>query len=233
MADDATTRTDSETVSGPDQARSEHPRHRMESRRETGGESGGSGRDGREARGGSQQDRDQGEPDDGIDRVSAFAGGGVAAGFFLTTLFLLGRLGAYEAISILEATLPTIRFLSSSAIAASSTVLALMLTLLGLTQRSDPSFRAQYFSRIRQIAGLCVTAMIVAVGLLVFMCVPIGESEELTRWYEVIYYVTFIIASGLGGLLVAIILLLRKAVLTVVQVTSPHLDHSHIVRDAE
>lgn len=181
----------------------------------------------------SEQDQDQGGPDHGIGRVSALAGGGVAAAFFVTTLFLLGGLGAYEAISILEATLPTIRFLCSSAIAASATVLALMLALLGLTQRTDPSFQAQHFSRIRQIAGLCVTAMIVAIGLLVFMCVPIGESEELSRWYEVIYYATFVIASGLGGLLVAISLLLRKAVLGVVDVTNPHVDHADIVGDAE
>lgn len=159
-----------------------------------------------------------------VDRSSVLAGAGVSGAIFLVTLFLLGRLGANEAISILEATLPTIRFLCSSAIGATSTVLALMLTLLGLSERTETSFEARHFARIRRIAGLCVIAMIVAIGLLLLMCVPISQSDELIPWYEFVYYATFIISSALGGLLVAIVLLLRKAVLHVIQVASPHLE---------
>ncbi|MDX1567321.1 MAG: hypothetical protein R3223_05930 [Longimicrobiales bacterium] len=168
-------------------------------------------------------DRSYPEP---VDWTPTMAGAGVSGGAFLVTLFLLGRLGASEAISILEATLPTIRFLCSSAIAATSTVLALMLTLLGVTERTETRFEDSHYARIRQVATLCVIAMVVAIGLLLFMSVPISESQELIPWYEAIYYTTFVVSAGLGGVLVAVVLILRKAVLNVVRVASPHRESS-------
>ena len=116
-------------------------------------------------------------------------------------------------------------------IAATSTVLALMLTLLGLTQSIDPEFDPRHFARIRLVASLCVAGMITAIGLLLFMCVPIAEASEFTGFYEAIYWITLVVASGLGGLIVAVVLILRKAVVALLQVASPHLSGDHVVVD--
>lgn len=60
----------------------------------------------------------------------ALAGGAFTALFAVGVMSLVGRVGDYQARRLLEATIPTIRFLSSSVMTASATVLALMLTML-------------------------------------------------------------------------------------------------------
>lgn len=154
----------------------------------------------------------------------ALVGGGVAALVFLLTLVGVGRVGDSEAMRLLEATLPTIRFLCSSSIAGASTVLALMLTMLGLTRDIDKDLDPEYYDRIRHIATLCVTVLVGAVGLLLFLAVPIRESDGLETWYNVIYYAVLVMASLLGGALVAIVLAIRQAVFTLVHVSDPHAD---------
>ncbi|MEJ2540217.1 MAG: hypothetical protein P8188_09630 [Gemmatimonadota bacterium] len=142
----------------------------------------------------------------------ALAGGGASATVFLLAAVGIGRVGDRQAMSLLESTLPTIRFLCSSAIGSAATVLALMVTLLGLSQRFDSDVRPRYFRRIRHISGLCVSVMVGGIGLLLLLTVPLSESEEFVRWYNAIYYGVLVVASLLGGGLVAMTLALRKAV---------------------
>lgn len=154
----------------------------------------------------------------------SLVGGGIATLVFLLTLFGIGRVGDSEAIRLLEATLPTIRFLCSSSIAGASTVLALMLTMLGLSREVDADLDAEYYDRVRHIATLCVAVLVGAVGLLLFLAVPLGESDGLHTWYNVIYYAVLVMSSLLGGSLVAIVLSIRQAVLTLVRISDPHAD---------
>ena len=132
------------------------------------------------------------------------AGGGLAAVVFLGTSLALGNVGEREALILLESTLPTIRFLCSAAIGASATILALMLTLLGLSQDMEGEIHPDYFTRIQHIATMSVWAMVGGVGLLVILVVPLGESEDISTWYSVIYYAILVMASLLGGGLVAV-----------------------------
>lgn len=152
---------------------------------------------------------------------SALAGGGLATVVFLATALGMGSVGDREALHVLESTLPTIRFLCSGAIGAAATVLALMLTLLGLSQDLDSRIHPDYFRRIQHIATLCVWVLIGAVGLLLILCVPLGESDTLATWYNVIYYGVLVLASLLGGALVAIILTLHVAVRALLAAAHP------------
>ena len=80
---------------------------------------------------------------------------GPAVGGLITALALfggvigVGRIGDFEALRIIEAVLPTTRFLASTAIAASVTVLALLLTLIGLSLTSDMTFHPRLYKRAR------------------------------------------------------------------------------------
>jgi len=134
--------------------------------------------------------------------------------------------------SLLESTLPTIRFLCSSAIGAAATVLALMVTLLGLSQRFDSEIDPAYFRRIRRIGGLCVSVMIGGVGLLLVLTVPLSETEEFENWYNAIYYGVLVVASLVGGGLVAITLSLRTAVSGLLAAAHPEAESSMFI-DAE
>lgn len=158
-------------------------------------------------------------------------GGGLSFLVFMAVAIGVGRVGDREALSLLESTLPTLRFLCSSAIGASATVVALMVTVLGLSFRMDSKLRPEYFDRIGLIGALCVGVMAGAVTLLLVLCVPLGETEEFTTWYSAIYYSVLTIASLLGGALVATTVALRTVVVSLVAAAHPDSDSGIVVSD--
>ncbi len=160
---------------------------------------------------------------------SALTGGGVAAAVFLTVALGVGMVGDREAIGMLESTLPTIRFLCSSAIGAAATVLALMVTLVGLSKRFESLVHPAYFKRIERIGTLCVSVMVGGVGLLLLLTVPLSESEKFFEWYSAIYYAILVVASLLGGALVAMTMALRKAVMAILAAVHPEAESSMFV----
>lgn len=159
----------------------------------------------------------------------AVIGGAVSFTVFLGVAVGVGTVGDRQALQLLESTLPTIRFLCSAAIGAGATVLALMLTLLGLSRDFDARVDPDYFQRINSITTMCVGVLAVGVGLLVLLCVPLGESEALSTWYSVIYYTIIVVASLIGGTLVAITLTLESAVRALVSAADPDAESSMIV----
>lgn len=64
-----------------------------------------------------------------VDLRVALAGGALTAAVTFGTMYALGSLGPLEAQGLLQGTLPTIRFLCSTAGTASATILALMLSI--------------------------------------------------------------------------------------------------------
>lgn len=160
---------------------------------------------------------------------SALTGGGVAAAVFLLVAVGVGTVGDRQAINLLEAALPTIRFLCSSAIGAAATVLALMVTLVGLSKRLESLVHPAYFARIERIGTLCVSVMVTGVGLLLLLTVPLSESEQFVEWYNAIYYAILVAASLLGGGLVAMTMALRKAVLAIIAAVHPEQESRAIV----
>ncbi len=159
---------------------------------------------------------------------TTLSGGGLAGAVFLATALGIGMAGDREAMQALESTLPTIRFLCSAAIGAAATVMALMLTLLGLSQDFDSDIAPDYYRRIQYITTMCVVCLVGGVGLLIVLTIPLGETDALSAWYDVFYYVILVAASALGGLLVAITLTLRIAVNTLVSAVHPEASSSMI-----
>ena len=149
--------------------------------------------------------------------------GGVIAALVMGALVLaVGNLSPWEAQSLLEASLPTTRFLCSSVMAASATTLALMLTLLSLSAGVERDVKKSHYERIRQIALVDVVAFIGATLLLVTLVVPFGEASEIpSGWYIAIYYATSLLAAVLGGMLVAVMLLLYAAVRDLIATVGP------------
>lgn len=160
---------------------------------------------------------------------SALSGGGLAALVFLATTVGLGSLGDRQALHLLESTLPTIRFLCSAAVGAAATVMALMLTLLGLSREMESEVHPDYYRRIHHIATMCVVCLVGGVTILLILTLPMGESDKLEAYYDLIYYIITVAASLLGGLLVAITLTLRKAVHALLTAAHPEASSAMIV----
>jgi hypothetical protein len=109
----------------------------------------------------------------------ALIGGALAAVALFAGVAAVGRIGSFEALGLLESILPTVRFLASTVVGASVTVLALMLTVLGLTYSTEWEFRATHFLHLRQIAGLATVNIVVSVGLLLFVGIPLEAADRL------------------------------------------------------
>ena len=155
----------------------------------------------------------------------ALTGGGVAALVMAGVVLAVGNLTSFEARALLEASLPTVRFLCSSVMTASATTLALMLTMLSLSAGSEREIKRAHFERIRQIALVDVVAFVGATLLLVALVVPFAESSEIPAgWYVAIYYTSSLLASVLGGVLVAVMLLLYAAVRDLITLVGPSED---------
>lgn len=152
----------------------------------------------------------------------ALIGGAVAALIMGGVLFSVGSLSTWEARSLLEAALPTVRFLCSSLMTATATTLALMLTLLSLSTSSDRTIKSAHFERIRLIAFVDVVAFVGATLLLAILVVPFSEASDIpSGWYKGIYYSMTFFSSLLSGVLVAVMLLLYAAVRDMIDTVGP------------
>ena len=151
----------------------------------------------------------------------ALAGGALVAVFGFGMMAIAGRISSFEARNLLDAALPTIRFLASTLVAASTTILALMLALIGITAGHDANFKPGFFKRIRQISTLCILLVAGSALLLLFLTVPIDEAEGIQRRYEIVYYLVLAGAAGSTGMLVTVMLMLRYAVEGVIDVLTP------------
>lgn len=151
----------------------------------------------------------------------AIVGGVLTAIALFTGLAVVGNIGSFEALRLLESVLPTIRFLSSSVMAAAVTVLALMLTLLGLTYSTQWEFKDRHYRRIAQISWMATITMVLSVGILLFLGIPLEAADRLRTYYNVIYYALTVAGAVIGGLIVTTVLLLMQTIRGLVAIGHP------------
>ena len=145
-----------------------------------------------------------------------------ASVFIFLSTFTIGHLGDIKALRLLNAILPTTRFMGSAILGAGATILALMLTLLSFGAGDDKQFGAQHFQRVRQIAFMCTLLIVASVLLLLLLNVPLEENEAFQTWYEILYYFVVVFSALLGGALITTVFMLYRAVTTLIAVVNPH-----------
>jgi hypothetical protein len=153
----------------------------------------------------------------------ALIGGLLAGGVALAGQWFVGQIySGTEARSLLEAMASSARSVGSSVVTASGTILALMLTMLSLTRQANSNFDRVFFKRIEHIALLSTISLASGTLILLFLSIPIQESQKVpSSWFSIVYYVLIILLGGVGGLLVAIVLMLYNAVQSLIQVLQP------------
>ena len=157
-----------------------------------------------------------------MDNKGPLAGGVVAGALLLLLLLLVGRLAPGEAILQLESSSASVRFLSSATAGAAATVLALMLTVLSLSYDPETRFRRVHYERIRRISRYCTVTLVLAVFLLLVFVIPFRESSPVPQAiFTGIYYLVLVGSSVLGGLMVAIMLMLYQAITGLIDFFEP------------
>lgn len=160
-----------------------------------------------------------------VDSLWAMIGGGVATGIILIVVYVVGSVSGYSALQLLDATLPSIRFLSSTVATGGVTILALMVTLLGLSQSVDTDLERVHYHRIQQIAYMATVAISAAILLLVFLSIPVEQSDDVVLKYaEGVYYGVVVMTSLLGGIMITLVLMLLSAVRSLLHVVAPSLE---------
>lgn len=159
------------------------------------------------------------EPDIAVDLRKALLGGALAVLIAIAGSTVVGNLYGAEGRFLLEAMLPTTRFLCSAMMTATATILALMLTILSLSSSSSNQIHSSHYKRIQQIALLDMLAFVGATFLLLVLNIPLEESDSIsTEWYNTSYYVILIYSSVLGGMLISIVMMLHAAIRDMISV---------------
>jgi hypothetical protein len=153
----------------------------------------------------------------------ALFGGGLAACIALVGQWFIGRIySGYEARNLLEAMNGSALWLGGSVVTASATILALMLTMLSLSDQSKIDFDKVFFRRIEQIGVMTTITLASGILLLLFLSVPFQESKNVpNQSFTVIYYILIVSTALLAGLLISIVLMLLNAIRSLIAGVRP------------
>ncbi|SRX54571.1 hypothetical protein [Aequorivita sp. CIP111184] len=162
-------------------------------------------------------------------------GGLIAAIITGTGVFLLGNVSGYEAKNLITSSLPGINMLCNTIALASATILALLLTLLGLSSGSSSKLKKEHYLQVMTIAKLDTILFVVSIILFQVFNIPITESDELpTTWYSSIYWATLFLSSLLSGGIVSVILMLYNTVINMIKIVGlGEKDHPLVFHDGD
>lgn len=153
-----------------------------------------------------------------VDLRKALLGGLIAAVVSITGSVMVGHISGSEGLRLVEAMLPSVRFLCIAVMTASATILALMLTVLGLSRNAPSPLRSSHYKRVEQVALLDSITFVLATLLLLMLTIPIGESVAFSaEWYTTMYYVLLVVSSLLGGMLISVVLMIYGTVRDLVE----------------
>lgn len=160
-----------------------------------------------------------------VDTPYIWTGGIVTTLIALGAFWAVGTLHGGEAARLLEAMLPTVRFLCSTSAAAATTILALLLTTLGLSQSHDRNLNRIHYVRIRQIGISSIVTLVTALFLLIVLVIPLRESDNVpVDWYTPFYYFVVSAAAVQTGLLVMVALMVYQAISGMVALAHPDME---------
>ncbi len=163
----------------------------------------------------------------------ALYGGIIATLFTASGVFALGSISEYEARQLIKSSVPGFTMLCNTVVLASATILALLLTLLGISSGSKSKLKKNHYKQVLLIAKLDAILFIMAIAFFQFSNIPITEAENLPNsWYANIYWTTLAVSSLLSGGLVSIILMLYSTVRNIILIVGlDKEDHPLISKD--
>ena len=149
----------------------------------------------------------------------AIWGGVFAILFLLSGTFLLGKLSGYEAKVLIKNSLSGLNVLCNTIVLASASILALLLTLLGLSSTSNSKLKKDHYLHVMQIAQLDTVIFIVSLLSFLIFNLPITESDSIPpEWFTIIYYITLGVSAILSGALIVVVLMLKNTVVNIIKI---------------
>ena len=160
-------------------------------------------------------------------------GGLIATVFTGAGVFVLGNVSGYEAKQLLTSSLPGINMLCNTIVLASATILALLLTLLGISTGTKSQLKSAHYRQVLNIAKFDTLLFVGALILFQFFNIPITEAENVpTSWFVTIYWATLLFSSILSGMMITVILMLYTTVTNIIKIVGLGKDH-HLISKEE
>ena len=154
-----------------------------------------------------------------VDLNRALTGGALATAVTLLGMWLSGLASGNDVTALLRDFVPNAQAFTDTIVLASATILALMLTVLGVSSSSDSQLKAAHYIRIKQIAYGDTLVFVVALTVGLLLNVPLNESSKLSGALETVtYYGALSLTALLGGALVSIVLMIYNTVADMIDV---------------
>ncbi len=165
----------------------------------------------------------------------ALLGGAISLAIILSGTFLLGKLSGYEAKILIRNSLTGMNTLCNTIALASATILALLLTLLGISSSSKSKLKKDHYRHILQIAKLDTFVFVAAVITFLIFNLPITESESVPyNWFNFVYYISLAISSVLSSLLIMVVLMLYNTIVNIIKIVGLGImDHPLVSKEVE
>ena len=129
---------------------------------------------------------------------------------------------AYEAKVLLHSLVSGGLFLVSTIAAASATIIALMLTAVGLISSSKTQFSNSLYGQLRWISILSAVVLAFSILTLLMMSLPLERADNIPRaWIKGAYYTISTLIATLSGMMIALVIMLLTAVLGIVKAIAP------------
>lgn len=123
------------------------------------------------------------------------------------------------AVKLIEVMSPPLQMFAFATITATITMLALILTMLGVIKDGELGFSKEFYQLIERISRIDTILLIICAMLLTVLAIPVTESE--TQISEtaatIVYYVLTLTNATIVGLLVAAVLMLFDAIKSVIR----------------
>lgn len=150
-------------------------------------------------------------------------------------ILLIGNISQYEAKKLIQSSLPGVNMLCNTVVLASATILALLLTLLGISSGSKSKLKKTHYRQVSLIAKYDASLFIVAIIIFQVTNIPITEAENFPHeWYRNLYWVTLFLSSFLTGSIVAVILMLYSTIQNIIDIIGLKVkDHPLIMVDED
>lgn len=163
----------------------------------------------------------------------AFVGGLVSTIVVGIGTYILGELSGYKAKELLSSSLSGINMLCNTVILGSSTILALMLTLLSLSRATKSRLSHEHYNHVLMVARIDTILIVAAVITFLLLNLPITESDQVpTSWYSIVYYTSLGISAILGGGFIAVVTMLYGTIANVIAIVGfKQTDHPLVEHD--
>ena len=172
--------------------------------------------------------------------TSRYTNRAITGGFISTLVmglggYFRGELSAYEAKRLIKKSIHGINTLYNTIALASTTILALLLTLFRLPLKASFKLKEDYYGHLLAIAKLGIVVFVCAVISFQLFNLPITEAENVsTNWFNIIYYVTLGVSSSLNAASIVVVIMLYNTVAGIIKILGLGItDHPFIIQEEQ